>query len=262
MSYIVKKKIKIPYYSNDQRTVRICLPDDYESSKKTYPVIYFHDGQNVFYGTKSGSGLSWEVLETIETIEEQNNKQFIVVAIDCSEKRLFEYLPWRNETTIGGFKKNSIGGEGDKYADFFVKTLKPYIDKNFRTKPDYKNTSIIGSSLGGLMSAYICAKYPDVFSKVGVFSLASYPCEEKFLDFIAKHKINKSTKYFIQVGDNEDYLPDFKPLPQIYLDISINYLRKLLELGVDIRNIYFGIGHGDGHNENSWSKHVRDFILF
>lgn len=160
---VISSSFEIPQLGRTRR-VWIYLPPDYATSAKRYPVLYMHDGQNVFDAATSFAG-EWGVDETLDSLIALGAPPAIVVAIDNgSDKRLDEYSPWPN-TKYGG-------GEGDKYLAFLVQTLKPYIDAHYRTLPDKSNTAIAGSSMGGLISLYAALKYPDVFSRAGVFSPA------------------------------------------------------------------------------------------
>jgi predicted alpha/beta superfamily hydrolase len=147
---------------NRTRRIWIYLPPDYATSNKSYPVIYMHDGQNLFDQSTSFSG-EWEVDETLNKLHKDGDYGTMVVGIDNgARKRLDEYSPWTNK--VYG------GGEGDAYIDFIRVTLKPYIDHHFRTKTDAENTCLWGSSMGGLISAYGVLKYPETFGKAGIFS--------------------------------------------------------------------------------------------
>lgn len=160
--HILDSNFYIPQLDRYRR-IWIYLPQSYSTSQKKYPVLYMHDGQNVFDEATSGFG-EWGVDETLDSLGPQH-KELIVVAIDNgAEKRLNEYSPYDMEK----YGK----GEGDQYVDFLAKTLKPYIDKHYRTKKDEKNTFVAGSSMGGLISFYAILKYPKVFGGAGVFSPA------------------------------------------------------------------------------------------
>jgi predicted alpha/beta superfamily hydrolase len=160
--HILDNSFYIPQLDRHRR-VWIYLPESYKASSKKYPVLYMHDGQNVFDEATSAYG-EWGVDEALDTLGSQH-KEIIVVAIDNGgDKRLNEYSPYDMEK----YGK----GEGDEYVDFLVQTLKPYIDKHYRTKKDEKNTFIAGSSMGGLISFYAILKYPKVFGGAGVFSPA------------------------------------------------------------------------------------------
>ena len=145
------------------RRIWIYLPPEYARTKKSYPVLYMHDGQNVFDDATSFAG-EWGVDEALDSLSTRASGS-IVVAIDhAGDKRLDEYSPWKHE--------RYGGGEGAAYVEFIVRTLKPYVDKHYRTRRAAAHTAIAGSSMGGLISLYAALEHPNVFSKAGVFSPA------------------------------------------------------------------------------------------
>lgn len=144
------------------RRVWIYLPPDYATSDKTYPVLYMHDGQNVFDDSTSYAG-EWGVDESLDSLHAAGDPGIIVVAVDNGQqRRMSEYSPWRHPT--------HGGGEGDAYADFLAHTLKPWIDGRYRTRPGPESTGVMGSSMGGLISLHTALRHPGVFGRVGVFS--------------------------------------------------------------------------------------------
>jgi enterochelin esterase-like enzyme len=192
---VIDSAFKIPQLDRTRR-IWVYLPKSYNATKgKIYPVLYMHDGQNLFNEQTAPFG-EWGVDEALDSLQQQTGKECIVVGIDNSnEKRMNEYNPFNNEK----YGK----GEGDLYVDFLVKTLKPYIDKNYRTQKDAAHTFIAGSSMGGLISLYALVKYPDVFGTAGIFSPAfwivpeMYPMVEKAqwktsLDFISMQEKKKA----------------------------------------------------------------------
>jgi len=183
------------------RRVWVYLPPSYNSSSKKYPVLYMHDGQNVFDDATSFSG-EWGVDEAIDTLG-LKTKECIVVGIDNGgDKRLSEYCPY--DFSLSGIAANNKSnvGEGGKYVDFLVKTLKPFIDKKYRTLKDSKNTFTAGSSMGGLISMYAVLKYPKVFGGAGVFSPAFWVGPKIFDDIKAKGK-KVNAKIYFYAGDEE-----------------------------------------------------------
>lgn len=147
------------------RRIWIRLPRDYDHSRRQYPVLYMHDGQNLFDRATSYAG-EWGVDEALDSLGIGKN-DLIVVGIDNgSEKRLSEYSPY--DFRIQG--STEIKGEGTIYAHFLVNELKPYIDKHYRTKRGRKFTFMAGSSMGGLISFYTALQYPKTFGRIGVFS--------------------------------------------------------------------------------------------
>ena len=186
---------------NRTRRVWIYLPPSYSASNKKYPVLYMHDGQNVFDDATSFSG-EWGVDEAIDTLG-LKTRECIVVGIDNGgDKRLNEYCPY--DFSLNGIAANNKSnvGEGGKYVDFLVKTLKPFIDKKYRTLKDSKNTFTAGSSMGGLISMYAVLKYPNVFGGAGVFSPAFWVGQKIFDDIKAKGK-KVNAKIYFYAGDEE-----------------------------------------------------------
>src|SRR5688572_853707 len=183
------------------RRVWIYLPLSYSSSDKKYPVLYMHDGQNVFDDATSFSG-EWGVDEAMDTLG-LKTKECIVVGIDNGgDKRLNEYCPYYFSLSgIAANNKTNVG-EGRKYVDFLVKTLKPFIDKKYRTLKDQKNTFTAGSSMGGLISMYAVLEYPKIFGGAGVFSPAFWVGPKIFDDIKAKGK-KVNAKIYFYAGDEE-----------------------------------------------------------
>jgi predicted alpha/beta superfamily hydrolase len=134
------------------RDLVVWLPPGYEADEtRRYPVLYMHDGQNIFDPVTSVYGTDWSVDETADDlIKKKSLGPFIVVGIYNTDDRIGEYTP---------------GEKGTAYMDFIVKTVKPLIDSTYRTMPDRKNTIVGGSSAGGIMSFMLVWEHPDVFSK-------------------------------------------------------------------------------------------------
>ncbi len=177
------------------RRVWIYLPENYSSTQDHYPVLYMHDGQNVFDDATSFSG-EWGIDEFLDTARVRS---CIVVAIDNgASKRINEYCPYDfSLKTLGLSNADTLNkGEGDMYVDFLVKTLKPFIDKNYRALKNKKNTFVAGSSMGGIISMYAVLKYPKVFGGAGVFSPAFWVGPKIFDDIKAKGKKVRSNIYF------------------------------------------------------------------
>ncbi len=257
---LIKKQLYIPT-TKKKRTIRVLLPDDYQESQKSYPVLYMHDGQNLFEDKTAFNKTSWKIYETLNTLKTclKLNQDIIIVGIDNSDLRMFEYAPWVGKNLIKGMLKVQVGGLGDVYADFIVNKVKPYIDKNFRTKKDYEHSSIGGSSMGAYISTYIAAKYPHTFKSVGVFSLASWFNEEDFLNYIKYADLKADQRFFISIGKNETSDENHKTFNQLYLENSRN-LKALLE-EKNVGDIFY-IETDDKHHELAWRKMFSTFILW
>lgn len=175
------------------RKIWIYLPRDYEANpKQRYPVLYMHDGQNLFDDITSYAG-EWGVDEFLDSTK---LGYCIVIGIDNGgNKRTNEYNPYDNER----FGK----GEGDQYVDFIVKTLKPFIDKQYRTLKDRPHTMIAGSSMGGLISMYAVMKYPKVFGAAGIFSPSFWIAKPRIFEEMAHKARQVKAKIYFYAGGQE-----------------------------------------------------------
>lgn len=203
---------------NKTRRVWVYLPETYTTSRKRFPVLYMHDGQNVFEDSSSFSG-EWGVDEFMDTTIA---RQSIIVAVDHGgPDRIREYCPYDMER----FGK----GAGDPYADFLVNTLRPYINKKFRTKKCRKNTFIAGSSMGGLISMYATLKYPKVFGGAGVFSPAFWIGPKIFDEIKAKGKKVRSRIYFYAgLQEGESMVPLTMKAHEEMYEVSRSKIRTVI----------------------------------
>lgn len=257
---------------NRSRTIRVYLPKNYENSIETYPVLYMHDGQNLFYDNWSFSGNSWKACETLDFLHEKGlNQGIILVAVDNSNLRdglgrLDEYSPWNKNFMEGRIDENwrsqlNYGGEGEYYADFFATTLKDFIDNNYRTKVDRANTFIGGSSMGALISLYIGVKYSEKYSKLALVSPAFWFAYENLKEFLEKFDLKNDLHIYMDMGTEEtsdDSNPDFS---NIYLD-SVNGIKSILDK--KIKKVDFKLFEGQKHTEKAWAERfpyiIQSFI--
>lgn len=224
------------------KKIWVYLPKNYKTSKKKLPVIYMHDGQNLFDATTSYAG-EWNVDETLDSI----NAQVIVIGIEHGgEKRMEELTPFKNE--------KYGGGNADNYLDFIVTTLKPYVDANYKTKTNASNTVLWGSSLGGLVSFYGSLKYPKVFGKVGCFSPSFWFNRKEIFDLMEKTK-SYHTKIYLLCGDSEgddDMVKDLNAM-----EYQINTKRcscQMLNKKIIVK--------GGKHNEKLWREGFKKAYLW
>ncbi|WCT10928.1 alpha/beta hydrolase [Mucilaginibacter jinjuensis] len=235
--HIISEHFDMPQLSR-QRRVWIYLPKDYETTKRKYPVLYMHDGQNLFDNYTSGYG-EWGVDELMDKVPEKD--QCIIIGIDHGgDYRISEYNPYDSK-----YGK----GQGDAYVEFLVKTLKPYIDQHYKTLTDAGHTAIAGSSMGGLISMYAELKYREVFGQAGIFSPAFWIAPPIY-DFAQKQKVNAKARFYFVCGDAEsdDMVADMQKMAELMQAKGIN---KVSTPTVIIK--------GAQHNEKQWNG---DFPAF
>lgn len=227
-----------------KRQLRLYLPPGYATSNKRYPVLYMHDGQNLFDNATAYAG-EWKVDETLDALAREGRLEMIVVGIDNGQdKRMTELNAWDNER-IGK-------GEGREYTDFIVKTVKPMIDRQYRTLPGREHTAIMGSSMGGLASHYALVQYPQVFSKAGVFSPAYWTAQPSF-DFVAAKPVPKDARVFLLMGEKEG--------PQMNADVK-RMAEVVKKSGHPAANTVLKIVPGAEHNEAFWAGELREALLW
>ncbi|HEX2076812.1 MAG TPA: alpha/beta hydrolase-fold protein [Longimicrobium sp.] len=175
------------------RRVWIYLPPDYATSDRAYPVLYMHDGRNMFDDSTSDPA-EWRVDEALDSLHAAGDRGAIVVAVDNAPwRRIYEYSPWWS-------RQVHQGGQGDAYVDFLAQTLKPWMDQRFRTCPGPGGTGIMGSSMGGLISLYAALKYPHVFGRAGVFSPSLWVSDSVFSMARRANPAVRPRLYFVSGG--------------------------------------------------------------
>lgn len=225
-----------------QRTVRLYLPSSYHQGGKRYPVIYMHDGQNLFDDMTAYSG-EWGVDESLNLLAENQGLEVIVVGIDNGgDFRMNELSPWEN--------KRFGEAQGKQYMDFIVEVVKPYIDTNFRTQEDRLHTAIMGSSMGGLISHYAIHAYPQVFSKAGIFS-PSYWYSQDVFSFTKFKKVPFDARLYVMYGSKEG--------DGMIADTSKMH-RQLKQQGHPRQNMLFKRVPNGEHNEQLWRAQFTEAV--
>ena len=216
----------------------VWLPQGYKSNEaKKFPVLYMHDGQNLIDPKTSYAGNDWQVDETAtRLIKEHKIKEIIVVGIYNTSDRLEEY---------------SDTEKGEKYLNFIIEELKPFIDAKYRTESDNKNTAIMGSSMGGLISFIAAWKHPEVFSMAACMSSSFYYNDEKVFKMIDEYEgSRKHIKFYIDHGE-DGLLRGQKMFCKL---TQLGYI-----IGTDIDYFY---ARGAEHNEKEWAKRLERPLLF
>jgi predicted alpha/beta superfamily hydrolase len=232
---------------NRQRIIRVYLPPSYGQGHRRYPVLYMHDGQNLFDDATSFVG-EWGVDESMDALAKSDGIEVIAVGIDHGQdKRIAELSPWTNPR-FGA-------SEGAQYMDFIVGTVKPYIDKTFRTRPGRADTGIMGSSLGALSSHYAIYRYPEVFGKAGLFS-PSYWYSPEVYSFNAGRKLPPQTRVYLTIGGKEGDEP-MAEVGRFWRMVAQLRLQNDQNL-----SLHAAVQPDAGHNEASWKREFPDAMRF
>jgi predicted alpha/beta superfamily hydrolase len=234
-------------YLEHDRDVLVWLPPGYAPSDHRYPVLYMHDGQNLFEPeTAFQKGEHWRVGETAtELIEEGLIDPPIIVGIyNTGEMRIEEYTPTA-DTKLGG-------GHADDYGCMIVEELKPLIDRTYRTRTDRDNTGIAGSSLGGLVSLHLAFTHPAVFGKVAALSPSVWWDRKAILKTVRQARSKPPSRVWVDIGTAEG---------RRGLDDARSLKAALVGLGfVDGVDLHYAEYEGATHSELAWSERVGPML--
>ena len=184
---------------DNSRDVLVWLPPGYEhDATRRFPVLYLHDGQNLFDTSTSFAGVEWGVDETAERLVHAGRvAPLIIVGINhAGVQRADEFAPTHDP-------HRQAGGHADRYARFVVDELKPYVDRTFRTQPEARHSAIGGSSLGGLVTLHIGLEHPDVFGGLAVLSPSIWWDRRAVLDRVERLSHRLPWRIWLDVGTSE-----------------------------------------------------------
>lgn len=237
------------------RTLYIYLPPSYaQSADRYYPVLYMHDGQNIFTGEFSYSGMGWEIHHTADELALSGAMEEIVIIgiANGGEDRLSEYAHF-DGCTMG----RDITGKGLLYERFVLEDVMPFVEANFRVLTGPQNTGLMGSSMGGLVTFMMGARHPEIFGKLGVVSPSfwwSPPALSRFFADLSAAQLPK--KIWMDMGDGEGPL---KEGFDVALDRLLTLKSKPAAEGVDLK---VWIVPGGRHSEYDWQMRAHCPLLF
>ncbi len=244
------KTVAVPgFYSpqlNNRRDITLYLPPSYgENPAKRYPVLYMHDGQNLFDARTAFGGVEWQVDETLDRLIGQGAlRETIVVGINNTAARISEYTPTA-DPQYGG-------GNADAYLDFVQQTLKPYIDTHYRTLSGTPDTLMMGSSLGGLLSCYAGWTRSTVYGAVGCLSSSFWWNSEAFTHTVVASPGKKPEKFYVDAGDNNDGAAETARFRDTL--IAHGYVN-----GAGLLYVYDPAGT---HSESSWARRLPTALQY
>jgi predicted alpha/beta superfamily hydrolase len=231
------------------RGVYVYYPPTYlENTRAKFPVVYMHDGQNLFDASTAFGGNEWKVDETMDAAAEDGSiREAIVVGPENTADRMYEYTPTKNASYP------SSGG-GDVYLAFLVDELKPKVDAELRTLPARESTVVIGSSLGGLISAYAGVKKPTTFGLIGAMSPSTW-WDNKAILKIVEGSTDKPLKVYVDSGDSgasSDDRDNTKLLADTYKTLGF----------VEGSTLKYVVQSGATHSEVYWAQRLPGALAF
>jgi predicted alpha/beta superfamily hydrolase len=231
-------------------TLLVYRPPGYGDDRlRRFPVLYLHDGQNVFDRATSATGDEWSVDETAQRLIESGViEPIIIVGIyNAGHRRIDEYTPTRDP-------KKKMGGKADAYARMLVQEIKPFIDRRYRTLRSAANTGLGGSSLGGLLTMHLGLRYPTVFSRLAVLSPSVWWHDRAIVREVDALPGKPPLRIWLDSGTGEG--ADVTRDTRLLRDALV---RKGWVIGKDLAYLE---AEGGGHNEKSWAQRVEGVLRF
>ena len=239
-------------YLPDDRDVIVYVPPGYdEEPERSYPVLYLHDGQNLFDGqTSFVKGRTWMVLDHADgAIEAGEIEPLVIVGIyNTGDRRLAEYTHEYN-WQMGG-------GEANKYGDLLTRELLPWIAERYRVRQDRESTGMGGSSLGGLVSLYLGLRHPQVFGRLALLSPSVWWNHKSILGYLNEHspQLWERPRIWLDVGDHEGQRT-LRDVEHLARRLKANGWRPG-------ESMHFEKVHDGTHDEASWAGRVRPMLRF
>jgi predicted alpha/beta superfamily hydrolase len=242
---LIKAQVHSPQLHNE-RHILVWLPETYERSTRRYPVLYMQDGQNLFDAYTSFAG-EWRVDETMVLLADEGYEA-IIVGIPNNENRLLEYSPYPDQ------RLRVKQGKGDQYLQFITDTLKPLIDKDFRTLPNRESTGIAGSSMGGLISLYGFLRRSDVFGFGAALSPSYWFGHRAIFQTVDQlHHVNG--KLYLDIGGEETSGGSRRSKDNYYL-LAVRELSEHLAPKLPTGNLHYVEDVHGRHNESDWARRL------
>ncbi|MCB0836003.1 MAG: alpha/beta hydrolase [Bacteroidetes bacterium] len=240
---IIEEDYEIPQLGRKRR-ISALLPYDYEETTHSYPVLYLHDGQNLF--NENAPFGNWAIDHSMAALAREGLKDLIIIAIDHGgEERITEYSPY--------FNPKFGEGEGELYIQFLLETLKPYVDRKYRVKPEREFTGIGGSSMGGLISLYAGIVYGQYFGKMMIFSPSLWISPKLYYhssNFIA----SEPTELYVYSGEKEsrNHISNVKRLQSSLFRTNADQSKLRFHLSINPEGT-----HSEVHWKNAFPNAVK-----
>ena len=240
---VVRRQLLSPELRNF-RDLIVALPPSYGEGDRRYPVVYMQDGQNLFDPATSFAG-DWHLRDTLTDLGAHGVEAIVVGIANVGPNRLYEYSPFRDP--------RRGGGGGDRYLAFLADTVKPLIDRDFRTLPDRRHTAIAGSSMGGLISLYGLHRRPDLFGAAGALSPSIWFARRSLVRWLGKHA-DLAGRLYLDIGLHEPAaaVADARAVRDLLLDAGM----------IPGHDLDYVEDEGGVHNEEAWGRRVSRALPF
>ncbi|HKW61168.1 MAG TPA: alpha/beta hydrolase-fold protein [Candidatus Acidoferrum sp.] len=236
-------------FLRNQRDLIVYTPPGYpDQAARRFPVLYLHDGQNLFDGATSFiPGQDWHVGQTAdECVNARTIEPLIIVGMYNTKARVREYTP-THVPKLGG-------GRADRYAKFLIEEVKPFVEHEYRTLTEPQHTGIGGSSLGGLVSLYLGLKHCTTFGKIAALSPSVWWNQLVIHRFVNSMHVEPRPRIWLDIGTREG--------PRIVQDVE-RFRDVLLKKGWrPEHDLHYERVEGGEHNEAAWAQRVRPFLQF
>ena len=233
-----------------EHTLMVYRPPGYRDDRvRRFPVLYLHDGQNVFDRTTSATGAEWSVDETAQRLIEAGViEPLIIVGIyNAGDRRIDEYTPTRDS-------KKKVGGKADAYARMLVQEVKPFIDRRYRTLRSAPNTGLGGSSLGGLLTMHLGLRFPTVFNRLAVLSPSVWWDDRAIVREVDALPAKLPLRIWLDAGTSEG--------AEVTRDSRMLRDALVRKGWVEGQDLTYLEAEGGGHNEQSWATRVEGVLRF
>lgn len=252
-------------------TVDIWTPPGYDPVNRRYPVLYMHDGQNLFDAASTWNNQAWEMDSVAgELIVSGRMEPVIIVGVySVPETRVGDMMPAEPmqsivsdslRSAVGTFCTSAIAG--DRYVDFIAETLKPIIDGLYPTRPEAASTTVMGSSMGGLASVYALCRHPLVFGSAACLSThwtglmrrnEIFPTA--MAGYMLSHLPDGATHKLYFDSGSED-------IDELYIPYFYRISEMVGQMGYAPDNLMTRFFPGHGHQERYWKTRVAEPLLF
>jgi len=228
----------------NSRDLVIWLPPGYARSERRYPVIYMHDGQNLF-DPRASYAEPWRVDKAMERASQRSMDAIVVAIPNRGIERIDEYSPFVDA--------RAGGGKGDRYLDWVIGTVKPLVDDGFRTRPERTHAGMVGSSMGGLITLYAYLRDPSVFGFVGIMSPSLWFAGRSIFSTLAASP-HVPGRIYLAIGGREGRgaLDDARRMRDALIE-------KGYAPGSELRWVEDPRGQ---HNEVDWGRRLTDAVMF